>query len=32
MNMLGFVHPLYDGNETVKDRIDLINNTINSLL
>ena len=27
MNMLGFVHPLYDGNETVKDRIDLINNT-----
>jgi glycerol-3-phosphate responsive antiterminator len=27
MNMLGFVYPGYDGNETVKERIDLIKNT-----
>ena len=27
MNMLGFVYPGYDGNETVKGRIDLIKNT-----
>jgi glycerol-3-phosphate responsive antiterminator len=26
-NMLGFVYPGYDGNETVKERLDLINNT-----
>jgi len=24
MNMLGFVYPEYEGNETVKERIDLI--------
>lgn len=27
MNMLGFVYPGYDGNETVKERLDLIKNT-----
>jgi hypothetical protein len=27
MNMLGLVYPGYDGNETVKERIDLIKNT-----
>jgi len=27
INMLGFVYPGYDGNETVKGRIDLIKNT-----
>ena len=27
MNMLGFVYPGYDGNETVKERLNLIKNT-----
>src|SRR4030042_4317016 len=27
MNILGFVYPGYDGNETVKERLDLIKNT-----
>ena len=27
MNMLGFVYPGYEGNETVKDRLELIRNT-----
>lgn len=27
MNMMGFVYPGYDGNETVKERTDLIKNT-----
>lgn len=27
VNMLGFVYPGYDGNETIKERLDLIKNT-----